>query len=275
VALREMTAGDVAGGHALSRAAGWNQRADDWRLLLESNPGRFVAALSDDGRIVGTAGAAGYGRTLAWVCMVLVDPRWRGRGLGTHLMEAVLARLGDVEVVGLDATPLGRPVYARLGFAEAATYVRMAADAPQAQGGARARAIGAGAMERVLARDRAVFGADRAQVLRWAASQAPALADDDASPSAYAFGRAGEHSRQIGPIVANDVATGRDLLIAALQGVSGRVIVDAAADVPGWIRALEAMGFHEERPLYRMYRHGARPPGDPQRQLALFGPEFG
>ena len=273
-----MTAGDVAGGHALSRASGWNQRADDWTLLLKSNPGRFVAAVAPDGRIVGTAGAACYGSALAWVCMVLVDAGWRGRGIGTALMERVLARLDDVAVVGLDATPLGRPVYGKLGFKDAATYVRLGAErtaAPPASRGAGTRAAGAADLDPILALDREVFGADRGHVLRWAASQLPGQCAGAARPTGYCFGRRGEHSRHVGPIVAGDVETGRALLEAALERVEGRVIVDAAADVPGWIPALEAIGFREQRPLYRMYRHAAHPPGQPARQLAIFGPEFG
>jgi GNAT superfamily N-acetyltransferase len=271
-----MTARDVPGGHALSRASGWNQGAGDWTLLLSSNPGRFVAAVAPDGRLVGTAGAAVYGRDLAWVCMVLVDGATRGQGIGTRLMEEVLGRLADVAVVGLDATPLGRPVYAKLGFAETNTFVRMGTNwAGAGSAAGAARAVAARDLEAILAFDRVVFGADRAHVLRWAASQTGGLWAGDSRPAGYCFGRLGEHSRHVGPIVASDVETGRALLTAALARVAGRVIVDASADVPGWIPALAAMGFEEQRPLYRMYRHGARPPGDVTRQLAIFGPEFG
>jgi GNAT superfamily N-acetyltransferase len=271
-----MTAGDVAGGHALSRASGWNQRADDWHLLLAGNPGRFVAAVSPDGRIVGTAGAACYGQALAWVCMVLVDAECRGQGVGTRLMEMVLERVRDVDVVGLDATPLGRPVYARLGFTEGGTYLRMGAEPGRGSPGhRRARPVTAPELPAILALDREVFGADRAHVLRWASSQLDPMRLSPDAPSGYCFGRLGEHSRHVGPIVADDVAGGGSLVACALAGVTGRVIVDASADAPGWIAALEAMGFREQRPLYRMYRHGARPPGQPARQLAIFGPEFG
>lgn len=276
VRYRDMTAADVAAGHTLSRAAGWNQRAGDWTLLLESNPGRFVAAEAPDGRIVGTAGAACYGAALAWVCMVLVDAEWRGQGLGTALMERVLDKLGDVAVVGLDATPLGRPVYTKLGFRETGTYVRMGMERPaDSAKSVRTRTVAGGDLDAILLLDREVFGADRGPVLRWAATQAAGGRCAGTPPSAYCFGRLGEHSRHVGPIVADGVDTGRDLLQAALEGVTGRVIVDASADVPGWIPALEAIGFREQRPLYRMYRHGAAPPGRPARQLAIFGPEFG
>jgi GNAT superfamily N-acetyltransferase len=277
VQLREMTADDVAGGFALSRAAGWNQRADDWTLLLSRNPGRFVAAVSPDGRIVGTAGAACYGTALAWVCMVLVDPESRGHGLGTRLMEAVLGRLGDVSLVGLDATPQGRPVYAKLGFAEAGTFLRMGTDGDKrgAADGA-ATPLAAADLEAVLRLDSQVFGADRGEVLRWAFARAPAWCVRDGDRvTGYCFSRRGQHSHHVGPIVASSVEAGRCLLAAALSGVEGRVIVDANAESADWMAVVGALGFQEQRPLIRMYRGGGRAPGRPERQFAIFGPEFG
>lgn len=272
-----MTIADVAGGFALSRAAGWNQRADDWTLLLSRNPGRFVAAVSPDGRIVGTAGAACYGTALAWVCMVLVDPKSRGHGLGTRLMEAVLARLGDVSAVGLDATPQGRPVYAKLGFAEAGTFLRMGTDGDRrssAEG--PATPLAAGDLDAVLGLDREVFGADRGEVLRWAFAQAPAWCVRDGDRlTAYCFARGGQHSHHVGPVVAASDESARGVLMAALRHAEGRVIVDANAGHADWMAAVGALGFREQRPLIRMYRSGARAPGRPERQFAIFGPEFG
>jgi GNAT superfamily N-acetyltransferase len=274
---REMTLDDVAAGHVLSRASGWNQRADDWRLLLSRNPGRFVAAVAPDGRIAGTAGASCYGRDLAWVCMVLVEEAARGQGVGTRLMAEVLDRLGDMARVGLDATPLGRPVYARLGFAEAGTFLRMGADvgAEPADPGP-ARSLAPGDLPAVLAQDREAFGADRGDVLRWAAGQAAAwCVDGPAAIAGYCFGRRGEHSHHVGPVVARDVATARHLLARAMRGAPGRVIVDVAAERADWMAAVGALGFREQRPLVRMYRGGGPVPGQPDRQFALFGPEFG
>jgi GNAT superfamily N-acetyltransferase len=271
-----MTPGDVAAGHALSRASGWNQRAGDWELLLGRNPGRFVAALSPDGRVVGTAGASCYGSDLAWVCMVLVEAAARGRGVGTRLMQAVLERLADVALVGLDATPQGRPVYARLGFSEDRTFLRMGAERAPAAAAAAVRRLEPQDLDEVLALDRDVFGADRAAVLRWALAQAPGWrVDDERGLAGYCFGREGEHSRHVGPVVARSADAARGLLAAAAGAAEGRVIVDVAADRADARAALGALGFREQRPLIRMYRGGGRAPGRPDLQVAIFGPEFG
>jgi GNAT superfamily N-acetyltransferase len=276
VQYRELTVADVSAGHTLSRASGWNQRAADWTLLLSRNPGRFVAAVEPDGRVVGTAGAACYGGELAWICMVLVDAAARGQGIGTRLMAAVLDRVQDMAVVGLDATPLGRPVYAKMGFVEARTFLRMGApvESPAAPDDA-ASATAAADMDEILALDREAFGADRGHVLRWAREQAPAWCVREAGRVAgYCFGRTGEHSRHVGPIVARTAAVAARLLATARRSMAGPVIVDVSAEDPGWLAAVRALGFTEQRPLVRMYRGDAHP-GSPDLQFAIFGPEFG
>lgn len=54
----------------------------------------------------------------AYVLNVYTAPEARGKGYATLLMEAVLAECGkrNTPTVVLHASPLGRPVYERLGF---------------------------------------------------------------------------------------------------------------------------------------------------------------
>src|SRR5919197_4368166 len=172
-------------------------------MLLSLGPGRFRVAESE-GRVVGTAGAACYGRNLAWVCMVLVDPEHRGWGTGTRLMEEVLARLDGFDAVGLDATPAGRPVYARLGFVDGAPLARMQVRAPASPPADGARPLQSADLDRVLAWDRDAFGADRSILLRSALAQAPQYARIVAGPfgvDGYCFGRHGHHSEHVGVVV--------------------------------------------------------------------------
>ena len=59
-----------------------------------------------------------YGGGLAAVGMMLVAAQREGRGLGRRLMTHLLDRAGDATVF-LTATPLGRPLYEKLGFQRA------------------------------------------------------------------------------------------------------------------------------------------------------------
>jgi hypothetical protein len=136
------------------------------------------------------------------------------------------------------------------------------------------RPLAAEHLEGVLARDREVFGADRGPVLRWACASAPELAW--ATPGgAYCFGRHGDHSDHVGPVVAEDRESALALVRACL-GVPRRrpLILDARAE-PTWLADLGALGFREQRPFTRMYLGEARPAARPSREAAIFGPEFG
>ena len=276
VALRVMTLSDIPDGLRLSGAAGWNQRSEDWRFLLERNPGRFVVAVRE-GRVIGSGGAVCYGTALAWVCMILVDPSERGHGIGSRIVSGVLDRLTDMRSVGLDATPFGLGVYARLGFVETSRLLRL--EAPPTSGEedeSPVRPLAPGDFEAVLARDRVVFGADRGDLLRAAAARAAAfVAARDATIVGYCFGRDGARSRQIGPVVADDIDIASSLVVTSLCAGSGEpVVVDVPADRGDWLAMLDEFGFVEKRPLVRMFR-GAPPPGLPERVWAIFGPEFG
>ena len=125
IALRPMTPADVPLGLHLSERAGWNQLAGDWQRFLDQNLGGcFVAEL--DGVPAGTACTFRFG-SVAWVALVLVEASLRGRGLGTALMRHTLDWLAEqrVATIRLDASPLGEPIYRKLGFLAEYPLVRM------------------------------------------------------------------------------------------------------------------------------------------------------
>jgi GNAT superfamily N-acetyltransferase len=298
--FRDMTAADLPDGLRLSRASGWNQTLADWRLMLGLGPGLFRVGV-EDGRVVASGGAVRYGGVLAWICMILVDPACRGRGLGTRVFDDVLARLLEagerdgLPAIGLDATPEGRGIYAQRGFAEGPGLVRMRAEAPPSRspgtadtGVAASVVLGplTGAdLGGVLELDRRVFGADRGLVLRDALASAPELAlaaVADGRVRGYCLGRHGDHSDHVGPVVAESPALARVLLRSLLErprigraaapGGGRPLIVDARAE---WAPALAAMGFRTLRPFSRMYLHDLRPAARPDLELAVRGPEMG
>jgi GNAT superfamily N-acetyltransferase len=69
--------------------------------------------------------------TFAWLCDVYVDPSSRGAGVGTALIEAVLARLAGLRLSRtLLATADAHAMYARYGFAPLAPGRFMALGEP-------------------------------------------------------------------------------------------------------------------------------------------------
>lgn len=287
--FRDMTETDLAEGLRLSDASGWNQKEEDWRLLLSLGRGRFRVA-TEVGRVVGTGGTVAYGSRLGWICMILVDASCRGRGVGTRLFEDVLAHATGLAVVGLDATPGGRPIYERAGFAEAYGLVRMerepagpvAGSGPAREGGStgpRLRPLAVADLEAVLAWDREAFGAGRGPVLDWALRRASEYAWGAFGPGGlegYVLGRHGRRFEHLGPLVARGVETAEALLAACLISFPTRPFgVDAPTDRPDWQAVLLRHGFREKRPFTRMYKTGGRDPGQRDAVFAVLGPEFG
>jgi ribosomal protein S18 acetylase RimI-like enzyme len=275
--VRVMTAADIPAGMRLKEIAGWNQTPGDWERFLRSSPqGCFVAEV--DGFVVGSAATIAYEGRFAWIGMVLVDPVTRGKGIGTRLLEKTIEYLDGCGIpsMKLDATPQGKPLYQKLGFAseyEIERWVLKRAGSDAAPPGH------AGELKEVLAFDHEIFGADRSELLRSVAQEAPqfVLEERDSNRLAgYAFGREGSKADHLGPWVAQDEETARNLLQEFLhRSRQGLVFVDAMKSNPWAIALLRHQGFEHARPLTRMFRGRNDFPGQPELQCAILGPEFG
>src|SRR3954470_5637296 len=117
--VRVLTPADIPQAMQLKAAAGWNQTAEDWQRVLNLEP-QGCFGIDRDGTLAATTTVICYGRRLAWIGMVLTAAAHRGQGLATALMcralEFTSAR--QVDWVKLDATPMGRPLYRKLGFSD-------------------------------------------------------------------------------------------------------------------------------------------------------------
>jgi len=280
VTIRPMTPADIPAGMRLKDLAGWNQTENDWRLFLDMSPdGCFVA--EKGGQVVGMITTADYGGVVAWIGMMLVDPDHRRRGIATRLMSRAVEHLERCATVKLDATPLGRTVYGRLGFRDEYTLKRMTGS-PAGLSCAACRdtaPLTGDFLSSVTAWDEELFGADRSGVIRFLAREYPAaalvLVRED-SLRGYCLGRPGTRHFQIGPVAASSSEDAVALVSGALNGIdAGRIVVDVPCSQTAFIAWLADAGFVEERPFIRMYRGPNASPGVPERIFAICGPEFG
>jgi GNAT superfamily N-acetyltransferase len=267
----------------LSTVAGWNQRIDDWRMLLGLAPtGAFAAFF--DAQIVGTAIGLDYGG-FAWIAMMLVDPAYRGRGVGRRLLEAAMGAVPSNLPIRLDATPLGRPLYRRYGFEDETALSRHVIDTPlNRRGPSAARPLTDTDLDDVIEQDRETFGGTRGAVLEWAfhgAAQYAYVVRSDNGVIHYCLGRQGRLFDQIGPVVAGDDDIAHALVCAALAAAGDRrVAVDAFDSRRAFAAALRGDGFVVQRTLVRMWRPAesgacltAVGQGDIC-EFAILGPEF-
>ena len=297
--IRPLTLEDLDEALRLSTAVGWNQRLDDWRMLLRLAPAGAFAAFADtrddsdvsdvsDVSLVGTAIGIDYG-AFAWIAMMLVDPAYRGRGVGRRLLEAAMDRLPSHLPIRLDATPSGRRLYQRYGFEDEAALSRHVIDHSRLAEHRPARLavqpLTDADLPIVIEQDRETFGGTRGAVIDWAFHGAPqyayAVRSDNSGPIHYCLGRQGRLFDQIGPVVAGDDDSAHALVSAALAAAGDRrVAVDAFDSRRAFAAALQADGFVVQRPLVRMCR-----PSDSKActtaigrrticEFAILGPEF-
>jgi len=277
VRLRSLTAADIPAVMQLKDAAGWNQTAADWLRFLHANPSGCFAA-DEDGNLVGTATSIIYERRVAWIGMLIVHQRWRGRGIGSALLERTMRYLDacGVPCMKLDATPQGRPLYEKFGFTveydiERHRLVRTPRPSRDL--------VTAPPLDHVVRLDRDVFGVDRATLLRSLAHDAPELVQvdaDDSGVAGYTFGRRGSLADQLGPWVSTSAAGAERLLDGFLsRSTAARVFVDCVRPNPWALPLVRARGFEHSRRLTRMYCGANDHPGRPEHQGGTLGPEFG
>ncbi len=284
--FREMKAADIELGLRLCRASHWNQTRRDWECFLNLSPHGCRVALKDD-QVIGTVATINYENRFSWIAMVLVDPAFRGQGIGTRLMNEALAILRDVPdvrpVIRLDATPAGQPVYLQLGFVGEYGLSRMEAVVsncvklpPPTQSLRRMRPADLSAISNY---DREVFGADRRALLEWMFAGAPEYAwakEEREAITGYCFGRHGQNAEHLGPVIAHDLVTARELVKACLNEQNGKPFyLDALHHNAEWLAWLTAIGFREQRSFLRMCRGSNAFIGLPEKQFAIVGPEFG
>src|SRR6476646_7516064 len=164
LAIERLGPADVAGGLALSDAAGWNQSADDWSFFIAA--GAAFGVRDEAGTLIATAAALPYDAATGWISMVLVDAVHRHRGIASQLVDACVASLREAgRIAVLDATPAGAAVYAKSGFVAGFAFERWEGDgaAPMAEPVPESGiAPGPLQAETLIALDHSAAGVDRA-----------------------------------------------------------------------------------------------------------------
>jgi ribosomal protein S18 acetylase RimI-like enzyme len=255
--VRPMTAADLALGLRLSEQAGWNQTEADWRRALDLEPdGCFVAEW--DGVPAGTATTCLLGR-VGWVALVLVDQDQRRHGIGRALLEHALADLDarGAASVRLDATPLGRPLYERLGFAAQFRLLRFEGVLPPASGLVpEIVPVPARRWGELVELDRTVTRTDRRKLLLRLFAERPdevrAVQGRDGGFLGLMTARPGRRAVQLGPCLGE---AGAPLLAEACRRHGGRMVyLDVPEDNAAAVRLVGELGMRVQRHLTRMGR---------------------
>ena len=254
--IRSLVVEDIPDVDRLTRTAGWNQIARDWRRLLRFEPAGCFAAVFDR-RVVGCATIVGYGVDLAWIGMVIVHPSARRKGVGKALVDSCLgfARGNGIATVGLDATYMGRPLYEVLGFRRYRGILRMRG-VPLGRRDSHARPLDRRDLDALFTLDRESFGLGRSRVIQALVEDYPNLSyvvERNGRIEAAVLGRRGHSACQIGPLLAHDDGDLTALLDAIFSELNGSAcMIDLSESDLALRTRLVSWGFKEDRVTQRM-----------------------
>jgi GNAT superfamily N-acetyltransferase len=252
-----MTPADIPLGMRLKKQAGWNQTEADWRRFLVLEPdGCFVAELDDVP--VATTTTCVFGG-IGWIAMVLVDERVRGRGIGSALMRHALAYLDEraVLTVRLDATPLGQPVYERLGFVSNYPLVRYEGVLPARQPPTEVGPVHSNDLDGICEIDRGATGTDRSKMLIRLFEERPerfTMVRRDEECLGFLALRPGAAALQVGPCIATPLAVPLLIADACDRYRDQQAYVDVPTGNHSAISLAESLGLTVQRRLMRMHR---------------------
>ena len=274
LAIASIDAGESEAVWPLSIEAGWNQNVADWRFMLGAGHG--FGLRGSDGKWEASSLVLPLGEKLAWISMVLVTQARRRGGVGTGLLKRCIAEAqANGAVAGLDATEQGRPIYLPLGFRDLYRISRWHFDGvKEMPPTAAVRRMAIADLPGMRVYDHELSSMHRPALLAHLAVRQPAMAlVSDAG--GFVLGREGRTAYSIGPVVADDEATGLALIAKAASSVPGPFIIDvpdAHANIRRW---LERQGAVSPRGYVRMTLGSAPGLDDPSHVFALAGPELG
>ena len=269
--LSPLLAPNAPASYRLSTQAGWNQTVADWRLMLKLGKGHGVF---ENNELIATTLYLRY-PPIAWIGMVLVDVRYRRRGLATLLMERCLE---DIAKEGLypmlDATEAGNQVYRKYGFEAFASITRLEGQ-PVPSPLIPSMTPSSRQIEAIQAIDEATFGGDRRGMIKaWAKDHAASCYFETDTPVRnYGFVRPGRQAWHIGPLVSDDMGASLNIVSSLTSGRTGHVFLDIPDNQTLLQSHLKANGFIEKRRFLRMSTRNTSPLDD--RLQAIAGPEWG
>jgi predicted N-acetyltransferase YhbS len=273
VALRAMTADDLAAAHSLTDELRWPHRPADWEQAFRHGEGLVAER---DGQVVGTGLRWRWGPRHATLGLVVVAPACQGRRIGHRLMTALLEGL-EHHTVLLHATSEGRGLYERLGFVrigEVRQHQGTAQPTPPIalDAGWRLRPATESDLLTLRALDTDARGMPRDALIDelFRDAEATVVLDRDGSACGFAMLRRFGRGHAIGPVVAAD-ADGAKALIAHLSGRNAgrftRIDIDFDSGLAEWLETLGLLRVDAPTTMVRGAPLAARP--DTPRLVAI------
>jgi len=259
---------------------GWNPGLHDAAPFHAADPGGFLLA-EHQGQMLGCIAAVSYGDTFGFIGLYIVQPAWRGQGVGLRLWNAGMARLAG-RVVGLDGVPAQQDNYRRSDFALAWQNSRFAGAAKRPATPTPAQIVPLSTIDFALLcdDDRRVFPAPREAFLRsWIAMPGATGLAWMAHGRLAGWGviRPCREGHKIGPLVADTPQIAHALYeaLCARMPEGDTVYLDVPLPNADAVTLAHAQGLHSVFNTARMYASGAPPACELQRVYGITSFELG
>ena len=239
IEIRSMTRSEVDELVAWAAREGWNPGLHDAELFWATDSEAFIAA-DLNGEMIGGGAITSYHGDFGFMGFFIVQPEYRGRGIGNMLWHArrerLLNRLRPGASIGLDGVFDMQNYYAKGGFVFSHRNMRFRTEitahpATSRDGEANIVPLATVPFDQILDYDRTCFPARRPNFLRAWIAQPEALACGyvrDGKLKGYGVVRRCGEGCKIGPLFADDNRVA-DALYVHLAGfaVGGPLFLDA------------------------------------------------
>lgn len=270
IAIRRMMPNDFAFAVSLTDGENWAYVEEDFERLLSYEPeGCFVA--ESEKQLVGIVTTTSYAQ-LGYIGNVIVEERFRGRGVGQQLVKNALKYLIGIGAKTVHLTSYLNTIrfYEKLGF-ESEFPISSMSVGTKRFGFLDHQVWKESDVDRILQLDRTYFGGDRSRIIRRMMADFPDLLLTSKGTSfGYIATSCTEKSCEIGPLIveSGDVEAAERLL----KGVLGVVSADLARIfVPHTNQSatelVKSLGFKEDFRTVRMF-HGQ--PNTVERNEGIF-----
>jgi GNAT superfamily N-acetyltransferase len=223
---------------------GWNPGRHDAELFWATDPSAFIAA-ELDGELIGGGAITSYNGEFGFMGFFIVQPAFRGKGLGNAIWHArrerLLARLRPGAGIGMDGVFAMQDYYAKGGFVFAHRDIRFRTEIPNSPvtpvvGNEAIVPLGEVPLEQLLAYDRTCFPAPRPGFLAGWISQSDGLAlgcRRAGKLSGYGVVRRCRDGCKIGPLFADDAQAAMALYAhLAVFAADGPLFLDTPENNP-------------------------------------------
>lgn len=260
--LRPLRADELPAILDWAAAEGWNPGHDDAPAFFAADPGGFFVADAGD-RPVAAISVVNHDPAMAFLGLYIVDPNWRGQGIGKRLWDHALSHAAR-RTVGLDGVPAQQGNYEKSGFVRAGETARYEGTLDGLIDPA-IRPVCPADLPALIAMDRAAQGYGRAAFLTAWLTDTATRRTLVLGPSLKGFVtvRACRIGTKIGPLLATTQDDALRLLHAAASAADpGPLVVDVPDNQPGLTAFCRDAGLSCSFTTARMYRGPAPRMGD-------------